>query len=97
MPRRPSSLGLWRGNYSVIRIGKLQFVEPRVRAAPREKLLMRAYLGNQTVIEDNNLIRAANRRKAVRDDERRAPPHQIRQRALYEHFGFRVEFRSCLV
>src|SRR5882762_9426278 len=89
--------GLRCGNYSVIRVGKLQFVESRVGAAPCEKLLMRAYLGDRTVFEDNNLVRAANRRKAVRDNECRAPHHQIRQRALYEHFGFGVEFRSGLV
>src|SRR5713101_4696030 len=83
--QRPSSLGLRRGNYSVIRVGELQFVEPRVRAALREKLLVRACLGDETVLEHYDLVRAADRGKPVRDDECRAPRHQIRKSSLHEH------------
>ena len=50
----------------------LLVVERAVAAAEREELLVRAALDDLAVLEDEDLIGAADRRQAVRDDERRA-------------------------
>ena len=58
---------------------------------------MRAAFANRAAFEHRNHIGAANRRKAVSDDEHRAPSHQIVQRALHEHLGFGIELGSRFI
>ena len=47
--------------------------------------------------DHQNLIGAANGGEPVRDDERRAPAHQLREAFLNQHFGFGIEARSRFV
>src|SRR5450830_219600 len=49
----------------------LLVVERAVAAAQRDELRVRAPLDDLAVLEDQDLVRAADRRQPVRDDERR--------------------------
>src|SRR5439155_9692198 len=57
----------------------------------------RAALDDLTVLEDENLIRAADRREPVRDHERRAPAPQRLQAVLNHRLALAVEARRRLV
>ena len=53
--------------------------------------------GDCAFIEHHNIVRAADRGKAMGDHENGAPYHQVRERLLHEFFGFGVEFRGGLI
>src|SRR5437763_607242 len=72
-------------------------VELRVAASARDELGAFALLQNRAVAEDDNLIHAMHGRDAVRDDERRAPAHEFRQRGHDRGFGRRIERARRLV
>src|SRR5690349_7755630 len=76
---------------------QLEFVKFRIRAASREQFLVPAGFDNATAFEDDDGIGTANRREAVRNDERRPVQHQGRQGVLNQHFGLGIERRRCLV
>ena len=52
---------------------------------------MRAPLDDPAVLHHQDHVGVADRRQPVRDDERRAPAHQLAHRALDEDFGARVD------
>src|SRR5215510_8681120 len=62
----------------------LLVVQRAVAAAERDELRVRAALDDLALLEHEDLIRAADRREAVRDDERRAPAPQ-RLEAVLDH------------
>src|SRR5688572_19683715 len=58
---------------------------------------MRAALHNASAFHYQNLIRAPNRREAVRDHKSRAALHQISETLLDSSFRFRVEARRGFI
>src|SRR6059058_2056125 len=52
-----------------------------------EQLALRAALRDAAVLDHQDLVRAADRREAVRDDHRRAPPQEPVERVLDQHLG----------
>src|SRR5579884_2429718 len=57
-------------------------VQLRVPAAAREQLVVRSLLDHAAVLQHDDHARVADRREAVRDDERRAPVQQAAQGTL---------------
>ena len=51
---------------------------------------MRSLLNNPSTMDDHNPVCAGDRGQAVRDDERRPPIEQPRQRASNDLLGLRV-------
>ena len=58
---------------------------------------MRAALDDAAVVEDEDGVRVRDRRKAVRDDEHRAPREEAIDGLLHETLGLGVERRRRLV
>ena len=63
----------------------------------REQFLVSAALDDLAALDHQNLIRAANRRQPMRDDERRAALPQRSQAVLNHHLALAVEARRGLV
>ena len=59
-------------------------------AAASEKLVMGAALNDFAVLENQNLMRVADRGKPMGDDEAGPPLKQLLQRALDDDLGVRV-------
>src|ERR1700687_3919451 len=72
-------------------------VEIIVASVSRIELGVRAALYDLAMFHYQNLVSTANGGKAVCDDERGAPLHQISETLLDHLFGFRVKAGSCLV
>ena len=72
-------------------------VEARVHAALRDELLVRPHLDDAPLVEDDDAVGRADGRQAVRDDDRRAPAHDLLERALEARLGVRVDARGRLV
>ena len=75
----------------------LRVVELLVAPAQTQQLRLRAALDDLAVLEHENLIRARDRREAVRDDERRAPAAQRAKPVANERLALAVEARCGLV
>src|SRR4029079_3465512 len=75
----------------------LLVVERAVAAAERDQLLGRAALDDLSVLEDQDLIGAPDRRQAVRDDEGGAAAAQRLEAVLDHRFALAVETRGRLV
>src|ERR1700731_1164005 len=71
----------------------------KVKGAPASGVerFMRAALNDAPAFDDQNLLRAPNRRKPVRDRKRGAPAHQVAQPFLNQRLGFGIEARGSLV
>src|SRR5258708_1273679 len=94
----------WLGNFSLASCQKqigfkavLLVVEIAISSGERVKRRVRAALDDSSAFDDQNLIGAPNRGKAMGDDESRAPAHQLREAFLDQHFGFGIEARSRFV
>src|SRR5215211_9099931 len=72
-------------------------VEARVRAARVEQLLVRALLLDPAVVEHDDVARAADRREAVRDHDRRPAGQQPPQPVLDLRLRAHVHVRGRLV
>src|SRR3990172_11126977 len=57
---------------------------------------MRALLGNLTILDHQNSIRASNRGQAMRDDERSSTLHQCFHAALDKRLGQRIHTGGSL-
>src|SRR5690606_7812645 len=62
-----------------------------------EQHAMRAPLGNQAILQDDDFICADDRRQTMRDDKRGAAPADDIERGLDFLFGGRIECGSCLI
>src|SRR6187200_515936 len=69
----------------------LLVVQLPITPTRRQQLLVRPPLHDFSVLEDQDLIRALNRRQPVRDDERRASAPERSQTVLNERFTLAVE------
>src|SRR5579862_447482 len=72
-------------------------VQIPVTAAERVKRFVRPALHDPAAFHYKNLICAANRRKPMRDHERRAPLHQVFEPFLNQGLGFRIQARGGFV
>src|ERR1700675_1257759 len=68
-----------------------------VAPGSRIELGVRAALYDFAMFHHEDLVSTANGGKAMRDDERAAPLHQISETLLDHLFGFGVEAGSCFV
>src|SRR5450631_3211772 len=75
----------------------LPVVEVRVAPAAGEQLLMAAALDDTAPLDDEDRVGATYGRESVRDDERRAPLHELREALLDERLALAVERRRRLV
>src|SRR3954468_16992443 len=75
----------------------LLVVERAIAATEREELLVRAALDDLAVLQDKNLVGAADRRQAVGDHERGAPLPQRAEAVLDERLALAVQARRRLV
>src|SRR5437660_12457934 len=57
----------------------LEIEQLRVPAAELQELFVRARLDQTALLEDQDAVRLAHRRKAMRDEDRRAPMRQLAQ------------------
>ena len=76
---------------------ELKIVQPLVDAAVADQLLVRADLADVPLLEDDDLVGAADGGKAVGDHDHGAVLHEIGKRPLYQHFGFGVQMRRGFV
>src|SRR5260370_7588331 len=58
---------------------------------------MRAALDDASGFDHQDLLRAPNGRKPVRDHERSSAAHQVAQALLNQRFGFGIEAGSSLI
>ena len=72
-------------------------VERRVEPALREQLVVRALLDDPAVLEDDDQVGVADRREAVRDDERGPAVQQAAERLLDLALGADVDRARRLV
>src|ERR1700687_492777 len=72
-------------------------MKPGIRSATGDQFRVRSALPDLSVFQDENLVRAANRGKAMRDYESGSPNHQVGERFLHEHLGLRIQLRGGLV
>ena len=63
----------------------------------REQLVVPADLDDAAALEHDDRVGAPDRGQPVRDDERRAVHHQVRERLLHEQLRFGVERGGRLV
>src|SRR5216684_4352290 len=75
----------------------LLIVELPVSPVSLEQFLVSAALDNLTAFQYQDLIGTSNRRKPMRDHERRAPASKLTQSVLNQGFTFAVQAGSCLV
>src|SRR6266545_4047208 len=75
----------------------LLVVQLAIPAVHREQLVVRPAFDDFAVLEDENLVGAADGREPVRDDERRASMAQRPEAVLNECLAFAVEARRGLV
>src|SRR5260370_36332141 len=75
----------------------LFIVELPVSPVSLEQFLVSAALDNLTAFQHQDLIGTSNRRKPVRDHERRAPAARLTQSVLNQGFTFAVQAGSCLI
>src|SRR5450755_481298 len=75
----------------------LFIVELPVSPVLLEQFFMSAALDNLTAFQHQDLIGTSNRRKPMRDHERRAPASQLTQSVLNHGFTFAVQAGSCLI
>src|SRR5258708_12471690 len=68
-----------------------------IRSATGNQFRVRSAVPNLSVFQDENLVRAANRGKPMRDYESGSPNHQVGERLLHEHLGLRIQLRGGLV
>src|SRR5204862_8353964 len=92
-----SGLPSYGGPRGPLIIDELKVVQFPIHTAPRQQLFVFSRLDNLAAIEDDNLVRAADRRETMRDHERRTPAHQVVERLLHEALRFRVERGRGLV
>src|SRR5205814_4802514 len=78
-------------------VDELPRVEAVVEAAAREELRVRALLDDAAPVEDQDPVRALDRRQPVRDHDRRAATHQTVKGLLNEEFALVVERAGGLV
>ena len=72
-------------------------MQRRVIAAALEQLPMVAYFHDRAVAHHDDTIGALDRRQPMRDHERRAPLHQVRERGLNSALRLGVERRGGFV
>ena len=58
---------------------------------------MRPGLDDPALVDDEDRVRAADRRQAVGDDERRPVLHDVGQGGLDQSLGFRIERRGGFI
>src|SRR5260221_491546 len=71
------TVALARGEEQVLLEPELAVIEIAIAAAERMQRLVRAALDDAAFLDHQDLIRATDRRKPVRDHERRPPLHQV--------------------
>jgi hypothetical protein len=59
--------------------------------------VVRAALDDATVLDHQDLIRAANRREPVRNDQRGTRGHSLVERTLHRRLAFGVEVRRRFI
>ena len=62
-----------------------------------EQLFVRPLFTNAALLQNHDLVGAADRRQPVRDHNHRAMLHQVRQRLLHQHFRLGIEVRRRLI
>src|SRR6266853_6842921 len=72
-------------------------VKIKISPALRVQRLMRSTLDNPPTLDHQDLLRAPNRRKPVRNHKRGPPAHQVAQPLLDQRFRFRIEARSSFI
>src|SRR5436189_3311693 len=92
-----SGLPSYGGPRGPLIIDELKVVQFPIDTAPRQQLFVFSRLDDLAAIEDDDLVRAADRRETMCDDERRAAAHQVVERLLHEPLGLRVECGRRLV
>ena len=75
----------------------LQLIKLPVDPAHREQLLMRARFPQLALVHHENPVRALNRGKPVRDDDRRATFHQVVERIAHTNLGLRIHAGSGFI
>ena len=75
----------------------LEVVEPTIQPSGGEEVAVRAALDDAPRLEDDELVRPPDGRKAVRDHERRAARHQALEGLLDGPLALGVEGRGRLV
>jgi hypothetical protein len=71
--------------------------EAAERAVLVQQLVLGAALHDLTALDDDDLVRAADGREAVGDDDRRAAAQQPIERALDQYLGRPVDVRGRLI
>lgn len=66
-------------------------IETGIGAPNGEEILVAALFDDSPVLKDQNAVGAANRRKPVGDDDRRAPGHELFAGGLDLSFGLDIE------
>src|SRR5579875_1220303 len=98
---RRSSVDAMAGSYGSDERRRLELGvaadELGVAAAGREQLLVAPALDDPAVVEDDDLLRVADRREPVRDRDRRPPLREPVERLLDEPLGLGVERGGRLV
>ena len=72
-------------------------MEPPVDAAAPEQFRVRALLGDDPAVHDQDPVGPRDRREPVGDDEDRATGHQVVERGLHEALALGVERAGGLV
>src|SRR5918999_759190 len=79
----------WQASRADARVARTPLLRPRlqpvqslVKAPAREELMMGAALTHLAAVQHENLVRPDDGAEAVRDRDRRAAAHQLRERAL---------------
>src|SRR6185369_8340648 len=76
---------------------ELQAREPGIEAAAVGERRVRAFLDDAAFVHDDDAVRRAHGREAVRDDDRRAVGHQPVERILNQPLALGIERRRRLV
>src|SRR5215472_12755766 len=76
---------------------ELQIIKLAILAIPRKQLIVRAFLNDSPVLDDDDPIGTANRRKPMRDDQGGAILHQDFERLLHRTLGLRIERGSRFI
>ena len=76
-----------RGFYLFLKPRLIQLI---IHPLIRQQLGVRSLLNDLPIMNDHDLIRACDGRKAMRDHKRRAPVQESCQRALNDLLGLRI-------